>query len=63
MQRQLSRRIKRLEEKLSAVAGISKVMFLMPNENEDEAKSQRYGVNTPDDSRLLVVTFAASQNT
>lgn len=62
MQRQLSRRIKRLEEKLSAVAGISKVMFLMPNENEDEAKSQRYGVNTPDDSRLLVVTFATSQN-
>jgi len=62
MQRQLSRRIKRLEEKLSAVAGISKVMFLMPNENEDEAKSQRYGIDVPDDSRLLVVTFATSQN-
>ena len=63
MQRQLSRRIKRLEDKLSAVAGKPEVMFLMPGENEDEAKSQRYGVNTPDDSRLLVVTFATSQNT
>ena len=63
MQRQLSRKINRLEEKLSAVGGKSEVMFLMPNENEDEAKSQRYGVNTPDDSRLLVVTFATSQNT
>ena len=62
MRRQLSRKINRLEEKLSSVAGKSEVMFLMPNENEDEAKSQRYGVNTPDDSRLLVVTFATSQN-
>jgi len=63
MRRQLSRRIKRLEEKLSAVAGISKVMFLMPNQNLVEAKRQRYGDDIPDDSRLLVVTFAAPQNT
>ena len=63
MRRQLSRKINRLEEKLSSVAGKSEVMFLMPNENEDEAKSQRYGGDLPDDAHLLVVTFAASQNT
>ena len=63
MRRQLSRKINRLEEKLSAVGGKSEVMFLMPNENEDEAKRQRYGDDIPDDSRLLVVTFAAPQNT
>jgi hypothetical protein len=63
MRRQLSQKIKRIEDKLSAVAGISKVMFLMPNQNLVEAKRQRYGDDIPDDSRLLVVTFAAPQNT
>ena len=63
MRRQLSRKINRLEDKLTAVAGISKVMFLMPNQNLVEAKRQRYGDDIPDDSRLLVVTFAAPQNT
>jgi len=63
MRRQLSQKINRLEDKLSAVAGISKVMFLMPNQNLVEAKRQRYGDDIPDDSRLLVVTFAAPQNT
>jgi hypothetical protein len=37
-------------------------MFLMPGEDLAEAKRQRYGDDSPDDSRLLVVTFAASQN-
>ena len=59
MRRQLSRKIKRIEDKLTAVAGISKVMFLMPHENVDEAKRQRYGDDIPDDTRLLVVTFTA----
>lgn len=63
MRRQLNRKIKRIEDKLSAVSGISKVMFLMPNQNLVEAKRQRYGDDIPDDSRLLVVTFAAPQNT
>ena len=63
MRRQLSRKINRLEDKLTAVSGISKVMFLMPNQNLVEAKRQRYGDDIPDDSRLLVVTFAAPQNT
>ena len=63
MRRQLNQKIKRLEEKLSAVAGISKVMFVMPDDDIDEAKQQRYGDDLPDDAHLLVVTFAASQNT
>ena len=63
MRRQLSRKINRLEEKLSSVAGKSEVMFLMPGEDLAEAKRQRYGDDMPDDSRLLVVTFATSQNT
>ncbi len=62
MRRQLNRKIKRIEDKLSAVAGISKVMFLMPHENVEEAKRQRYGEDIPNDSRLLVVTFAAPQD-
>ena len=51
MRRQLSRKINRLEDKLTAVAGISKVMFLMPHENVDEAKRQRYKDDILDDSR------------
>ena len=62
MQRQLSRRIKRLEEKLSAVAGKSEVMFLMPGEDLAEAKRQRYGNEFPDDSQLLIVTFGSAQD-
>ena len=63
MRRQLNQKINRLEEKLSAVAGISEVMFVMPGEDLAEAKRQRYGDDSPVDSQLLVVTFAASQNT
>jgi hypothetical protein len=63
MRRQLNQKINRLEEKLSAVAGISEVMFVMPDDDIDEAKQQRYGDDFPDDAHLLVVTFAASQNT
>ena len=63
MRRQLSRRINRLEEKLSTVGGKSEVMFLMPGEDLAEAKRQRYGDDMPpDDAHLLVVTFATSQN-
>jgi len=63
MRRQLSRKINRLEEKLSSVAGKSEVIFLMPGEDLAEAKRQRYGDDSPVDSQLLVVTFVASQNT
>jgi len=63
MRRQLSRKINRLEEKLSSVAGKSEVIFLMPGEDLAEAKRQRYGDDSPVDSQLLVVTFATSQNT
>jgi len=59
MRRQLSRRIKRIEDKLSAVAGKSEVMFLMPGEDFAEAKRQRYGDDSPDDSQLLIVTFGS----
>ena len=61
MRRQLSRKINRLEEKLSAVAKRPEVMFLMPGEDIEEAKQQRYGDDIPDDSRLLIVTFRSSQ--
>ena len=62
MRRQLSRKINRLEEKLSAVARRPEVMFLMPGEDIDEAKKQRYGDNIPDDARLLIVTFRSAQD-
>ena len=62
MRRQLSRKINRLEEKLSAVARRPEVMFLMPGEDVDEAKQQRYGDNIPDDARLLIVTFESAQD-
>ena len=61
MRRQLSRKINRLEEKLSAVAKRPEVMFLMPDDDIDGAKRQRYGDGVPDDSRLLIVTFRSSQ--
>jgi hypothetical protein len=63
MRRQLNRKIKRIEDKLSSVAGKSEVMFLMPGEDLAEAKRQRYGddMHMPDDAHLLVVTFATSQ--
>ena len=62
MRRQLNRKINRLEEKLSAVARRPEVMFLMPSEDVDEAKQQRYGDNIPDDARLLIVTFESAQD-
>ena len=62
MRRQLNRKIKRIEEKVSAVAKRSEVMFLMPGEDLDEAKKQRYGDNIPDDARLLIVTFGSAQD-
>ena len=61
MRRQLSRKIKRMEEKLSAVAKRPEVIFLVTGEDIDEAKRQRYGDEIPDDSRLLIVTFRSSQ--
>ena len=57
MRRQLNRKIKRIEEKVSAVAKRSEVMFLMPGEDTDQAKRQHYRRNIPDKTRLLVVTF------
>ena len=62
MRRQLNRKINRIEEKLSAVARRPEVMFLMPGEDVDEAKQQRYGDNIPDDARLLIVTFRSAQD-
>ena len=62
MRRQLNRKIKRMEEKLSAVAGKTEVMFLMPSEDLDEAKRQRYGNDLPNDAQVLVVTFESAQN-
>jgi len=61
MRRQLSRKIKHVEERLSKAARIPEVMFLMPGEDLAEAKRQRYGAKIPEDSRLLVVTFSASR--
>ena len=62
MRRQLSQKIKRMEEKLSAVAGKTEVMFLMPGEDLDEAKRQRYGNDLPNDAQVLVVTFEPAQD-
>ena len=62
MRRQLNRKIKRIEEKVSAVAKRSEVMFLMPGEDIDEAKRQRFGDDIPDDAQLLVVTFRPAQD-
>jgi hypothetical protein len=62
MRRQLNRKINRLEEKLSAVARRPEVMFLMPGEDLDEAKRQRYGNDLPNDARLLIVTFRSAQD-
>ena len=61
MQRQLSRKIQRIGEKLFLVAKRPEVMFLMPDYDIDGAKWQRYGDDIPDDSRLLIVTFRSSQ--
>ena len=62
MRRQLNRKINRIEKKLSAVAGKTEVMFLMPGEDLEETKKQRYGDNIPDDARLLIVTFNSPHN-
>ena len=62
MRRQLNRKINRIEGKLSTAARRSEVMFLMPGEDIDEAKKQRYGDNIPDDARLLIVTFKPAQD-
>ena len=43
MRRQLSRKIKRIEDKLFVVARRPEVMFLMPDYDIDGAKRQRYG--------------------
>ena len=37
------------------------VMLLMPDDDIDGAKRQRYGDDIPDDSRLFIVTFRSSQ--
>ena len=62
MRRQLNRKINRLEEKLSAVARRPEVMFLMPGEDLDEAKRQRYGNDLPNDAEVLIVTFRSAQD-
>ena len=62
MRRQLNRKINRLEEKLSAVARRPEVMFLMPGEDLDEAKRQRYGHDLPNDAEVLIVTFRSAQD-
>ena len=62
MRRQLSRKINRIEKKLSAVAGKTEVMFLMPGEDLDEAKRQRYGNDLSNDAQVLVVTFRSAQD-
>jgi len=62
MWRQLSRKINRIEKKLSAVAGKTEAMFLMPGEDLEETKKQRYGDDIPDGSQLLIVTFRPAQD-
>ena len=62
MRRQLSRKINRLEEKLSAVARRPEVMFLIPGEDVDEAKKQRCGNDLPNDAEVLIVTFRSAQD-
>ena len=62
MRRQLNRKINRIEEKLSAVARRPEVMFLMPGEDLEETKKQRYGNDIPNDARLLIVTFRSAQD-
>ena len=62
MRRQLNRKINRIEKKLSAAAERPQVLFLLPDEDLDEAKRQRFGDKIPDDSELLVVTFWSAQD-
>ena len=62
MRRQLNRKIKRIKEKLSAVARRPEVIILMPGEEMAEAKKQRYGYDLPDDARLLIVTFRSAKD-
>ena len=61
IRRKLNRNINRIEKKLSAVDRRSEVMFLMPGEDVDEAKRQRYGDKIPDEARILIVTFRSAQ--
>ena len=61
MRRQLNRKIQRIGEKLFVVARRPEVMFLMPDNDIDGAKRQRYGADILYDSRLLIVTFRLSQ--
>ena len=44
MRRQLSQKINRIEKKLSAVAGKTEVMFLMPGEDLEETKNNVTGM-------------------
>ena len=62
MRRQLNRKIKRIEEKLSAVARRPEVIFVWPGDDIDKAKQQRYGDDIPDDSQLSIVTFRSAQD-
>ena len=62
MRRQLNRKIKRIEEKLSAVARRPEVIYVWPGDDIDEAKQQRYGDDIPDDSQLSIVTFRSAQD-
>lgn len=57
MRRQLNRKVIRLEKKLSAKTKRPQVLFLLPGEDLDEAKRQRFGDEIPDDAELLIVSF------
>mgnify|MGYP004177406555 CR=1 FL=1 len=37
-------------------------MFLIPDDDIDGAKRQRYGDDIPDDSEILIVTFGSAQD-
>ena len=62
MRLQLSRKIKRIEEKLSAVAKRPEVIFVWPGDDIDEAIQQRYGDDIPADSEILIATFGSALN-
>ena len=62
MRRQLNRKIKRIEEKLSAVARRPEVIFVWPGDDIDEAKQQRFGNNLPNDAEVLIATFESEQD-
>ena len=55
--KQLSAVCTYLHRLLLLTARKPEVMFLMSGKNIDQAERQRYRENTPDETRLLVITF------